>query len=41
VRRGGEGLERSEATKTETIHHRGYGKFVVDGAMIKLKSKMR
>ena len=25
----------------KTIHHRGYGKFVVDGAMIKLKSKMR
>ena len=25
----------------KTIHHRGYGKFVVDGALIKLKSKMR
>ena len=24
-----------------TIHHRGYGTFVVDGEMIKLKSKMR
>ncbi len=25
----------------KTLHHRGYGAFVVDGAMIKLKSKMR
>jgi hypothetical protein len=25
----------------KTIHHRGHGNFVVDGAMIKLKSKMR
>jgi flavin reductase (DIM6/NTAB) family NADH-FMN oxidoreductase RutF len=25
----------------KTIHHRGYGKFVVDGSAIKLKSKMR
>ena len=25
----------------KTIHHRGYGQFVVDGALIKLKSKMR
>ncbi len=25
----------------KTIHHRGYGKFVVDGAMIKLRSRMR
>ena len=25
----------------KTIHHHGYGKFVVDGATIKLKSKMR
>ena len=25
----------------KTIHHRGYGKFVVDGETIKLKSKMR
>ncbi len=25
----------------KTIHHRGYGKFVVDGSVIKLKSKMR
>ena len=25
----------------KTIHHRGYGQFVVDGAVIKLKSKMR
>jgi flavin reductase (DIM6/NTAB) family NADH-FMN oxidoreductase RutF len=25
----------------KTIHHRGYGEFVVDGALIKLKSKMR
>jgi flavin reductase (DIM6/NTAB) family NADH-FMN oxidoreductase RutF len=24
----------------KTIHHRGYGSFVVDGEMIKLKSKM-
>ena len=27
--------------KPKTIHHRGYGKFTVDGAVIKLKSKMR
>src|SRR5450756_957920 len=25
----------------KTIHHHGYGKFVVDGDMIKLRSKMR
>ena len=25
----------------KTIHHHGYGKFVVDGEMIKLKSRMR
>lgn len=25
----------------KTIHHQGYGKFVVDGAAIRLKSKMR
>jgi hypothetical protein len=25
----------------KTIHHRGYGKFAVDGPVIKLKSKMR
>ena len=25
----------------KTIHHHGYGKFVVDGSVIKLKSKMR
>ncbi|MFI4941398.1 MAG: flavin reductase family protein [Burkholderiales bacterium] len=25
----------------KTIHHRGYGRFVVDGSLIKLKSKMR
>ncbi len=25
----------------KTIHHRGYGKFVVDGAVITLKSRMR
>jgi hypothetical protein len=25
----------------KTIHHRGYGTFVVDGETIKLKSKMR
>jgi len=25
----------------KTIHHHGYGKFVVDGATIKLKSRMR
>jgi hypothetical protein len=25
----------------KTIHHRGYGQFVVDGALLKLKSKMR
>ena len=25
----------------KTIHHRGYGKFVVDGETIKLRSKMR
>jgi flavin reductase (DIM6/NTAB) family NADH-FMN oxidoreductase RutF len=28
-------------SKPKTIHHRGYGKFTVDGAVIKLKSKMR
>jgi flavin reductase (DIM6/NTAB) family NADH-FMN oxidoreductase RutF len=27
--------------KPRTIHHHGYGKFVVDGETIKLKSKMR
>lgn len=27
--------------KPKTIHHHGYGKFVVDGATIKLKSRMR
>ena len=27
--------------KPKTIHHHGYGRFVVDGATIKLKSKMR
>jgi flavin reductase (DIM6/NTAB) family NADH-FMN oxidoreductase RutF len=27
--------------RARTIHHRGYGKFVVDGRMITLKSKMR
>jgi hypothetical protein len=26
---------------TKTIHHRGYGKFVVDGKIVRLKSKMR
>lgn len=26
---------------SKTIHHRGYGTFVVDGKTIKLKSKMR
>jgi flavin reductase (DIM6/NTAB) family NADH-FMN oxidoreductase RutF len=25
----------------KTLHHRGYGSFVVDGTLIKLKSKMR
>jgi flavin reductase (DIM6/NTAB) family NADH-FMN oxidoreductase RutF len=25
----------------KTIHHHGYGRFAVDGAMIKLKSRMR
>jgi flavin reductase (DIM6/NTAB) family NADH-FMN oxidoreductase RutF len=25
----------------KTIHHRGYGKFVVDGKIVRLKSKMR
>ena len=25
----------------KTIHHHGYGKFVVDGATINLKSRMR
>ena len=25
----------------KTIHHHGYGRFVVDGEMIKLKSRMR
>lgn len=27
--------------KPKTIHHHGYGRFVVDGATIKLKSRMR
>ena len=27
--------------RPKTIHHHGYGKFVVDGAAITLKSKMR
>jgi hypothetical protein len=26
---------------TRPIHHQGYGRFVVDGPTIKLKSKMR
>jgi hypothetical protein len=26
---------------SKTLHHRGYGRFVVDGRMIMLKSKMR
>ena len=26
---------------SKTLHHRGYGSFAVDGAIIKLKSKMR
>jgi hypothetical protein len=26
--------------KPKTIHHCGYGKFVVDGELIKLKSRM-
>lgn len=25
----------------KTIHHRGYGKFAVDGKTLRLKSKMR
>jgi hypothetical protein len=25
----------------KTIHHHGYGRFAVDGKMIKLKSRMR
>jgi flavin reductase (DIM6/NTAB) family NADH-FMN oxidoreductase RutF len=25
----------------KTIHHHGYGRFAVDGEMIKLKSRMR
>jgi flavin reductase (DIM6/NTAB) family NADH-FMN oxidoreductase RutF len=28
-------------TNAKTIHHRGYGRFVVDGKTIKLRSKMR
>jgi len=28
-------------TNPKTIHHRGYGQFVVDGDAIRLKSKMR
>ena len=28
-------------TNPKTIHHHGYGTFVIDGEMIKLKSKMR
>ncbi len=27
--------------KPKTIHHQGYGRFVVDGATIKMKSRMR
>jgi len=27
--------------KVRTIHHQGYGRFVVDGATIKLRSRMR
>jgi len=27
--------------RPKTIHHQGYGTFVVDGPIIKLKSKMR
>ena len=27
--------------RPKTIHHRGYGRFAVDGEMIKLKSRMR
>jgi flavin reductase (DIM6/NTAB) family NADH-FMN oxidoreductase RutF len=28
-------------TNPKTIHHRGYGTFVVDGEVIKIKSRMR
>ena len=31
----------TEQKHPKTIHHHGYGKFVVDGEMIRLKSKMR
>jgi len=40
-------FERFELTplpalrNSKTIHHRGYGKFVVDGETIRLKSRMR
>lgn len=41
---GFEGVDRSEARKGEdhpsSIHHRGYGEFIVDGDMIRLPSKM-
>jgi flavin reductase (DIM6/NTAB) family NADH-FMN oxidoreductase RutF len=30
-----------EMQRSATIHHHGYGRFVVDGEMIELKSKMR
>jgi flavin reductase (DIM6/NTAB) family NADH-FMN oxidoreductase RutF len=30
-----------EQPNPKTIHHRGYGEFAVDGAVIELKSKMR
>jgi hypothetical protein len=33
-------VDRSQAKVAKTIHHHGYGTFVVDGETIKLKSKM-
>ena len=30
-----------EAEEPKTIHHRGYGKFAVDGKTMRLKWKMR
>ena len=39
--RGAQGLDRSTQKSRKTIHHHGYGTFVVDGETIKLKSKMR
>jgi len=39
--RGPESLDRLNAKRPNTLHHRGYGSFAVDGPTIRLKSAMR